>query len=125
VAPVEITLPGIHLRSFAFTGAGKMYLNDLQEDDLKISASGATSVEANGRAENANVSIAGIGKVDMGQLTARRLGVNITGSGDVAIAPQDSANISIAGAGRVRLVTEPKELTTHIAGAGRIVHEAK
>jgi len=125
VAPVEITLPGIPLRSFAFTGAGKMYLDDLQQDELRISTSGATRVEANGRAEDADVSIAGISKIDMGQLTARRLGVNIAGSGDVEVAPQDSANINIAGTGRVRLLTEPKELTTHIAGTGRIVHGAR
>jgi hypothetical protein len=125
VTPLEITLPGIPLRSFAFTGAGKMYLDDLQQDELKISTSGATKVEANGRAGSADVSIAGISKIDMGQLTARRLAVNIAGSGDLEVAPQDSASINIAGTGRVRLVTEPKELTTHIAGAGRIVHEAK
>jgi hypothetical protein len=61
----------------------------------------------------------------MGRLTVGRLQVNIAGTGDVEVAPQDSANVSIAGAGNVRLLTEPKELTTHIAGAGRIMHGPK
>jgi hypothetical protein len=125
VGAVEITLPGIPFRSFAFTGAGKMYLDDVQQDELKIATSGATSVEANGQAGSADISIAGIGKIDMGRLTTRRLDVSIAGSGDVEVAPQDSADISIAGTGRVRLLTEPKELSTHIAGAGRVLHGPK
>ena len=125
IGRVEIALPGVPLRSFSFAGAGKMYLDDLQQDELKIDTAGATSVEANGQAESANVSIAGIGKIDMGRLTARRLGVRIAGSGDVEVSPQDSADISIAGTGRVRLLTEPKELSTHIAGSGRVLHGSK
>ena len=102
-----------------------MYLDDLQQDELKIAHERRNPHRGKWAAENAEVSIAGIGKIDMGQLTARRLGVNIAESGDVKVVPQDSAHINIAGAGRVRLVTEPKELTTHIAGTGRIVHGAK
>ena len=123
--PVEITLPGVPMRSFALSGAGKMYLDDVQQTELKITTSGAAAVEANGEADDARVSIAGVGKIDMGRLATRRLGVSIAGSGDVDVAPQDSADISIAGAGRVRLLTEPKELNTHIAGAGRVLHTRK
>jgi hypothetical protein len=122
---VEITLPGVPMRSFALAGAGKMYLDDVQQTDLKISTSGAAAVEANGQADNASVSIAGLGKIDMGRLATHNLGVSIAGSGDVDVAPQDTADISIAGAGRVRLLTEPKELSTHIAGAGRVLHTRK
>src|ERR1051326_773443 len=119
---VEIALPGIPMRSFALSGAGEMFLDDVQQTDLKIATSGAASVKANGEADNASISIAGLGEVDMGRLATRHLGVSIAGSGDVDVAPQDSADISIAGPGRVRLLTEPKELTTHIAGAGRVLH---
>jgi hypothetical protein len=122
---VEITLPGVPMRSFALSGAGKMYLDDVQQTELKITTSGAAAVEANGEADEASVSIAGLGKIDMGRLATRRLGVSIAGSGDVDVAPQDSADISIAGAGQVRLLTEPKQLNTHIAGAGRVLHARK
>jgi hypothetical protein len=125
VGKVEITLPGVPFRSFALTGAGKMVLDDIQQDELKIATSGAASVKANGKADDASISIAGLGKVDVGKLATRRIGVSIAGSGDVDVAPQDSANITIAGAGRVKLLTEPKELSTHIAGAGRVVHGSK
>lgn len=120
--PVEVTLPGIPMRSFSLSGAGKMYLEDVQQEELKVALSGVATVQGTGRADNATVSIAGVGKVDMGGLTARQLQVSIAGSGNVEVAPQDSANINIAGSGRVRLVTEPKKLSTHIAGAGRILH---
>jgi hypothetical protein len=106
-------------------GAGKMYLDDVRQTELKIATSGAAAVEANGEADNASVSIAGLGKIDMGRLATRHLGVSIAGSGDVDVAPQDSAEISIAGAGQARLLTEPKELSTHIAGAGRVLHTQK
>ena len=123
--PVEITLPGVPIRSFALSGAGEMFLDDVQQPELKIATSGAASVKANGEADNASISIAGLGEIDVGRLATRRVGVSIAGSGDVDVAPQDSADISIAGAGRVRLLTEPKELNTHIAGAGRVVHTRK
>jgi hypothetical protein len=121
---IEVTLPGVPLKRFSLSGAGKMYLEDIRQLGLKIALSGATTIEASGEADSASLSIAGLGHADMSRLIARRLDLKIAGSGDVQVAPQESATISIAGAARVRLVTEPKELSTRIAGAGRILHGA-
>jgi hypothetical protein len=64
--------------------------------------------------------IAGSGDARLGQLAAKSTDVDIAGSGDAEIAPQDSARIKIAGSGDVRLLTDPKDVDSKIFGSGRI-----
>lgn len=119
-APIEITLPGSGISRFEVNGNGRLHLEDLQEQNLKISIHGNGDVEASGQVEHAEVSIAGSGKVRMGSVALNRLELSIAGSGDAEVAPKDEAKIHIAGSGDVRLLTLPPRLETNIAGSGHI-----
>jgi Putative auto-transporter adhesin, head GIN domain len=117
---IEITLAGPAIRKFSVKGAAQLKLNNLKQDELEVSVAGASEITADGEVRKLEVSIAGASEVNFTDLKVDDAKVSISGFGDVRIAPHESADVSIAGAGEVKLMTRPKRLSTHIAGAGNV-----
>jgi hypothetical protein len=117
---VAITLPGREFRRFEIAGGGKIILNKLKQDDLKIEIAGAGSVHADGKVDTFKIEIGGSGDADFGDVAAREARVEIGGSGTADIAPSELARVEIAGSGDANLHSNPRHLETEIAGSGRI-----
>jgi len=117
---LDITLPGRIFKRFEIAGTGKLTLDALDQQDLKVEMAGIAKVEANGRVENLDIEMAGIGHADFAKVSGSKARVELAGVGKADIAPIDEAHIEIAGPGEVRLHTNPKKLDTEIAGPGRI-----
>jgi hypothetical protein len=117
---LDITLPGRQFRKFGIAGSGKLVLDGLDQDRLKVSIAGSGAVRGNGRVDNLEIHIAGSGDANMAQVRAATAKVHIAGSGDADIAPRDDADIHIAGSGDVTLHSNPAHMETHIAGSGNI-----
>jgi len=117
---LHMTLPGRAFRAFSIAGGGKLTLNDLKQDDLKVEIAGAGTIQASGAVDTFKIEIGGSGNADFGEVEAREARVEIGGSGTADIAPSDTANVEIAGSGDVNLRSNPKHLETEIAGSGRI-----
>lgn len=117
---IDVTLPGRTFKRFEVVGAGKLTLDALDQQDLRVEMAGIANVEASGKVENLNIEMAGVGHADFAKVTGSRARVELAGVGKADIAPMDEAHIEIAGPGEVRLHTNPKKLDTEIAGPGRI-----
>lgn len=117
---LQITLPGTPMEKFRIAGSGKLELENLDQQDLRVSIAGSGSIKASGKVEELRISIAGSGDADLGRVAARDVTVRIAGSGNADIAPRGDAEIHIAGSGDVNLHTNPRKVETHIAGSGRI-----
>jgi Putative auto-transporter adhesin, head GIN domain len=118
---IDIELSGPALRDVTVNGAGKLQLDHLGQDALRIAIHGSGSVRAAGSVDTLKLDIMGSGDAQMEQLAARYSKIFIAGSGDADIAPIDAAEIFIAGSGDVRLHTHPKHLDSKVAGSGRII----
>lgn len=117
---IAITLPGGTFKKFGIAGSGRMELQDLDQEKLKVSIAGSGNIKASGRVGETEIHIAGSGDADLGAVASRDATIRIAGSGNTDVAPTDRADIHIAGSGDVNLHTNPKRLETHIAGSGRI-----
>jgi hypothetical protein len=117
---IAITLPGGEFKKFSIAGSGRLTLDNLNQEKLKVSIAGSGNIKANGKVGETEIHIAGSGDADLGQVATRETTVRIAGSGNTDIAPTEGADIHIAGSGDVNLHTNPKRLETHIAGSGRI-----
>lgn len=117
---IDLELPGVPIHRFAIAGSGKLMLDHLDQDDMKIGIAGSGSITANGKVHHTSVNIAGSGNADLRDVTTEIATVHIAGSGDTDIAPSEEADIHIAGSGNVNLHGNPRRLDTHIAGSGRI-----
>jgi hypothetical protein len=117
---IHMTLPGRAFHKFSIADGGKLILDKLQQDDLKVEIAGAGTIQADGAVDTFKIEIAGSGNADFSDVVAREAGVQIAGSGNADIAPSDTAKVEIAGSGDVNLHSNPKHLDTEIAGSGRI-----
>jgi hypothetical protein len=119
---ITVTLPGRLFKGFKIAGAGKLNLDNIDQPDLKISIAGAGEVNANGKAGNLDLEMAGAGEARLGALAADSIKVRMAGANNAVISPKDDLNVQIAGIGDVKLLTEPAKIQSDIAGAGHIIH---
>jgi len=119
-ADVIITLPGRTFEKFILTGIGKMNLDRLNQDKLKIEMAGVGTIRANGKIDDLSIDMAGVSSADFGHVTGRKAAVKMAGVNKADIAPSDDADIEIAGPSEVTLHSNPAHLDTKIAGPGRI-----
>jgi hypothetical protein len=119
---IDVTLPGRLFKGFKIAGAGKLTLDDIDQPDLNISIAGAGNVEANGKADNLDLHMAGAGNARLGALAVSNANVHMAGANNAEISPRDDVKVHIAGFGNVRLLTEPHTIESHIAGAGHVTH---
>ena len=119
---VQIIMSAPSIDHFTLLGAGKLFIEGYDHENLRLTIAGAADATVRGKARDAEVEIAGTGDIDLGGLEADNVSVEIAGAGDATIAPKLSADIEIAGAGDVRLLTRPANVSRRIAGAGRVTY---
>lgn len=100
-------------------GSGNLSIGEVQVGRLKMGISGSGSMQARGRASEAQYEIAGSGGIDAGQVDAETAAVSIAGSGDVSAHATRSARVDIAGSGDVEIKGGAK-CTVSKAGSGQV-----
>jgi hypothetical protein len=118
---LDLVLPGRGLSDFTLNGSGRLVLEDLNLSELDVAIHGRGEVEASGRADDVDLTMAGAGEARLGGLAVKSMQVRIAGAGDAEVAPEEEVEIMIAGAGEIRLLTEPRSIEQNIFGAGKIV----
>lgn len=134
---VEIDLPS--LRAAGIAGSGKLAIEAMRSDELKLAVAGSGSVDArkletgkvslsisgsgdiraDGSARELLASIAGSGDVKARELVSEEVKVSIAGSGDAEVQANKRLKVSIAGSGDVRYTGEA-QVESSIAGSGSV-----
>jgi len=117
---IKITLPGREFRKFGIAGRSDLTLNHVNQTNLRVEVAGTGTIKANGKVDDLDIKMAGIGHADFGKVQGRSARVEMAGIATADIAPSESADIKIAGPSTVNLYSNPKELDTQIAGPGRL-----
>ena len=117
---LDVTLTGMTLHRVNLAGSGDMDMGEIHQDQLRLSIAGSASFSASGNADDLSLDIAGSGQCHLTKLETRTMRVDIAGSGQVDAASPQSARVSIMGSGRLRFAAMPREISSHIAGSGRI-----
>ena len=117
---IKITLPGREFRKFGIAGRSDLTLNQVNQTNLRVEVAGTGTIKANGKVDDLDIKMAGIGHADFGKVQGRSARVEMAGIATADIAPSESADIKIAGPSTVNLYSNPKELDTQIAGPGRL-----
>ena len=137
--PVLISITVVDLKEIHFASAGKMLIDGLQTDSLKIAVSGAGdltlkdldvntlefklsgagNIYADGTADNLQVSISGLGNFNGGELQSQNADVNISGAGSATSWVKQDLNAHISGAGSINYYGNP-HVNRSISGAGSI-----
>lgn len=136
-AVIEITAPSIDSATLAgsgrlsldsmssskvaatIAGSGTIDVRQVESRELSATIAGSGTLVLAGRAEKADISIAGSGDLDGRTLTLQRANVSVAGSGDAQFRADDSVSASILGSGDVT-VTGTTECTQSRMGSGRL-----
>jgi hypothetical protein len=121
---MDITLPGRAFREMVFHGAGDVDLKGIDQPDLKLTMMGAGELKASGKTDRLSMTVMGVGDVHMGELEVNTLNLTMMGAGDAEVSAVDRLKVTSMGAGSVTLKREPREIESHIMGAGEIIHAA-
>ena len=118
---LEVIVSGVTLHHVALGGADiNIQLGRLDQDRLNLSLAGTGEIDAAGRIDQVDLSIAGAGNIRMPDAKVQRANINIAGSGDVAVTPREEANVHVAGSGSVRMTAMPVRLNQSIIGSGGV-----
>ena len=139
---IDVTLPGKRMfKTFEVMGTGEMQLSGLSQPEVALKVAGAGSitadakvskldmdvsgsgtVEAKGHADKLNVDVSGSGKIRAGELETNDASLDVSGLGNIEVAPQGALNVDMSGAGTIYLKKEPRSIQSDISGAGQIIH---
>lgn len=119
---LDITLPGRDFERYTINGSSDMTLAGIDQPRLKVRINGSGDITASGKAADLEYSVAGSGDGHFESLDADSVSINVAGSGDADVSPRQRLDVKIAGSGKVTLHSEPRQIETHIAGSGRIIH---
>jgi hypothetical protein len=117
---VVMTAPNVH--KFVLSGAGRLDVQNYNQDQLEVDVSGAGDVHASGTAKELKLDISGTGAADTSGLKNEAAEVSISGAGHAKVAPTARARIDISGFGDVDLLTHPPVVDSHVSGMGHINH---
>jgi hypothetical protein len=117
---LHVTLSAPDVSRFELNGADRLNITGYNQDKLALSASGHAEIRAAGQAHSVTLSLSGAGAADLAELKTARADIDISGAGAATVAPTDWARVQISGMGDVNLLTRPKQLESHVSGAGRV-----
>jgi len=104
-------------------GSGDLKMEGAQLGSFALRIDGSGDVAVEGKADEAKFTIDGSGDVVADRLVARRVQVDIRGSGDARVNATDTLSASVAGSGDVTFRGHPRDVSRNVAGSGS-VHSA-
>lgn len=115
---VRISAPNID--SIQASGASKVNLVDLNNDDLRVDTSGASKIFVYGETARLEVEVSGASSIDAENLKAENASVNASGASHVSLFATAELNADASGASRIVYSGKPGNLRKDVSGASSI-----
>jgi hypothetical protein len=116
--PVDVVVYAPKITHFSLKGGDKLIVENFDQPDLTIEATGRAEVKASGRAGLVRLRLQGFGWADLSALSAAEADVNVSGGRHAIVAARDRARVS--GNGSVVFVGKPAELQLSLGDSGRV-----
>jgi Putative auto-transporter adhesin, head GIN domain len=115
---VEVTVPS--LAAVTLSGSGNCSVSGIKTQSLTVTITGSGVVTGSGTAGQLQVSLAGSGVAQLGQLVADDVRAVVSGSGDIFVTATKSLDGSVPGSGTILYGGDPQKVTTRVTGSGAI-----
>lgn len=103
----------------AASGGSSVRIDDLQARNLRLSGAGALKATLAGRVVDQEISISGAGEVRADRLVSDSASVSVSGAGSIVVNAQKTLKASISGAGSVEYYGDP-QVKQSVSGVGRV-----
>src|SRR5437588_757876 len=108
IAIIGLTASAVCIGAAAAVGGGSLG-DSVNQASMKAEIAGTGTITANGKIDDLDIKMAGVGHADFGKVANRSTRIQMAGIGGADIAPTDSAMIEIAGLSTVNLYSNPKD----------------
>ncbi|MEZ5426757.1 MAG: head GIN domain-containing protein [Pyrinomonadaceae bacterium] len=115
--PLIIKIFAPNIESIETSGAAKVNLNELNNDQLTLNSSGASYISLSGATKNLNVDISGASRLDADDLRSENAEVEASGASRINIFASNELEVEASGASQVLYSGKPKELKKNVSGA--------
>jgi hypothetical protein len=119
---VTITISSESLADVELTGANTLTASQLSNTDLKLEATGASTINLEGSATNLTANLTGASTLRAKSLQTKTVALSLTGASTADVAVSDVLKASLTGACSVTYSGNPKLEDNRITGAGSIHH---
>ena len=109
-----------NISSLNISGTAKVKIYNIHEEKLSIKASGTAKISGNGKANNLDIIISGMGSIDFKEVKTLHTKLKIFGSGKADLYVTESIDASINGTGKANVWGKPAQVTKSVNGLGKI-----
>lgn len=117
--PIRYFVTVRELSAVTLPGSGTINIESMMANDVDFSLPGSGTILASGTADAVDVTMAGSGNVDLGDLRAATGSVRLSGSGNVTVWVTDQLQADLSGSGNILYYGQPA-LDEDIPGSGDI-----
>jgi hypothetical protein len=117
---IKVRVTTDNLEGVNSSGASKISLEGVKNEQLVIETSGASNIDAAGETRSLQIESSGASKVDVRDLRAARVKVSLSGAGHANVYASEEVNADVSGASSVTYYGEPKVVNKSVSGAGSI-----
>jgi hypothetical protein len=117
---IKLRITTGNLEELNSSGASKITLEGVKNEQLVIETSGASKIDAAGETKSLEIESSGASKVDVQELRAARVKVSLSGAGRANVYASEEVNADVSGASQITYYGEPKVVNKSVSGAGSI-----
>jgi len=118
--PILVRISAPNIENLEVSGASKVSLANLSNENLQIDSSGASKITVAGETENLTVDVSGASKIDAENLKTENASIDASGASKVSVFAMNELKTDASGASSIIYSGSPKNLTKKTSGAGSI-----
>ena len=118
--PVIVRVSAPNIEDLDVSGASKVNLTNLSNEDLQIHSSGASKIKVEGTTVNLEIETSGASKIDAENLKAENVSVDASGASNVNVAVSNELKVDASGASNISYSGTPTNLEKKTSGASNV-----
>lgn len=118
--PIIVRISAPNIENLEVSGASKVSLANLNNENLQIEANGASKVTAQGKTANIILDVSGASKIDAENLQSENASVDASGASTVRVHATNELKTDACGASSIIYSGSPKNITKKNSGASSI-----
>lgn len=118
--PIEIRISVPDLEKYISSGAGDVHISGVKNDQLVLSNTGATNIEASGQTKFVDIESSGAGNIETNELHTERAKISVSGAANVEVYATQQLDVSVSGIGSVTYSGNPPVVNKSVSGIGTV-----
>ncbi|HEX8286424.1 MAG TPA: head GIN domain-containing protein [Pyrinomonadaceae bacterium] len=118
--PIIVRISAPSIENLEVSGASKVSLADLNNENLQIEANGASKVTAQGKTANLILDVSGASKIEAENLLSENASVDASGASTAKVYTTNELKTDACGASSIIYSGSPKNITKKTSGASSV-----